>query len=66
LQIRIVFDLDAFVVGVEIYNVEVADLGDGKFVDELAALVVEVLVCLDGRDSLEGGFVVDVEGQLDV
>jgi hypothetical protein len=27
---------------------------------------VQVLVRLDGRDSLEGSFVVDEEGQLDV
>ena len=66
LQIRIVFNPDPFVVGVEIDDGEVADLGDGKLVDELAALVVQVLVRLDGRDSLEGSFVVDEEGQLDV
>lgn len=66
MQIRIVFNLDPFVVGVEVDDVEVADLGDGKLVDELAALVVQVLVRLDGRDSLEGSFVVDEEGQLDV
>jgi len=66
LQIRIVFNLDPFVVGVEVDDGEVADLGDGKLVDELAALVVQVLVRLDGRDSLEGSFVVDEEGQLDV
>jgi len=66
LQIRIVFNIDPFVVGVEVDDVEVADLGDGKLVDELAALVVQVLVRLDGRDSLEGSFVVDEEGQLDV
>ena len=66
MQIRIVFNIDPFVVGVEVDDVEVADLGDGKLVDELAALVVQVLVRLDGRDSLEGSFVVDEEGQLDV
>lgn len=66
MQIRIVFNLDPFVVGVEVDDGEVADLGDGKLVDELAALVVQVLVRLDGRDSLEGSFVVDEEGQLDV
>jgi len=66
LQIRIVFNIDPFVVGVEVDDVEVADLGDGKLVDELAALDVQVLVRLDGRDSLEGSFVVDEEGQLDV
>ena len=66
MQIRIVFNLDPLVVGVEVDNGEVADLGDGKLVDELAALVVQVLVRLDGRDSLEGSFVVDEEGQLDV
>ena len=66
MQIRIVFNLDPFVVGVEVDDVEVADLGDGKLVDELAALVVQVLMRLDGRDSLEGSFVVDEEGQLDV
>lgn len=66
MQIRIVFNLDPFVVGVEVDDVEVADLGDGKLVDELAALVVQVLVRLDGRDSLEGSLVVDEEGQLDV
>lgn len=66
MQIRIVFNLDPFVVGVEVDDVEVADLGDGKLVDELAALDVQVLVRLDGRDSLEGSFVVDEEGQLDV
>ena len=66
MQIRIVFNLDPFVVGVEVDNGEVADLGDCKLVDELAALVVQVLVRLDGRDSLEGSFVVDEEGQLDV
>lgn len=66
MQIRIVFNLDPLVVGVEVDDGEVADLGDGKLVDELAALVVQVLVRLDGRDSLEGSFVVDEEGQLDV
>ena len=66
MQIRIVFNLDPLVVGVKVDNGEVADLGDGKLVDELAALVVQVLVRLDGRDSLEGSFVVDEEGQLDV
>ena len=66
MEIRIVFNLDPFVVGVEVDDGEVADLGDGKLVDELAALVVQVLVRLDGRDSLEGSFVVDEEGQLDV
>lgn len=66
MQIRIVFNLDPFVVGVEVDDGEVADLGDGKLVDELATLVVQVLVRLDGRDSLEGSFVVDEEGQLDV
>lgn len=66
MQIRIVFNIDPFVVGVEVDDVEVADLGDGKLVDELAALDVQVLVRLDGRDSLEGSFVVDEEGQLDV
>ena len=66
MQIRIVFNLDPFVVGVEVDDGEVADLGDGKLVDELAALVVQVLMRLDGRDSLEGSLVVDEEGQLDV
>ena len=66
MQIRIVFNLDPLVVGVEVDDGEVADLGDGKLVDELATLVVQVLVRLDGRDSLEGSFVVDEEGQLDV
>lgn len=66
MQIRIVFNLDPLVVGVEVDDGEVADLGDGKLVDELAALVVQVLVRLDGRDSLEGSVVVDEEGQLDV
>ena len=66
MEIRIVFNLDPFVVGVEVDDGEVADLGNGKLVDELAALVVQVLVRLDGRDSLEGSFVVDEEGQLDV
>lgn len=66
MQIRIVFNLDPLVVGVEVDDGEVADLGDGKLVDELAALVVQVLVRLDGRDSFEGSFVVDEEGQLDV
>jgi hypothetical protein len=66
LQIRIVFDFDAFVVGVEVNDGEVADLGNVELVDELATLVVEVLVRLDRRDSFEGRFVVDVEGQLDV
>ena len=66
MQIRIVFNLDPLVVGVKVDDGEVADLGDGKLVDELAALVVQVLVRLDGRDSLEGSFVVDEEGQLDV
>ena len=66
LQIRIVINPDPFVVGVEIDDGEVADLGDGRIVDELTAQVVQVLVRLDGRDSFEGSFVVDEEGQLDV
>ena len=66
LQIRIVFNPDPFVVGVEIDDGEVADLGDGRIVDELTAQVVQVLVRLDGRDSFEGSFVVDEKGQLDV
>ena len=66
LQIRIVFNLDSFVFRVKVNDVELADFGDSSLVDELAALIVKVLVSLDGWDSLEGGLVVDFEGQFDV
>jgi len=40
LQIRIIFNLDSFVVRVKVDNVELADLWNGTLVDELSALVV--------------------------
>jgi hypothetical protein len=66
LQIRIIFEDEAFVVGVKVDDYELADFGDCKFVDELSALVVKIFVRLDSWDSFEGGVVVDSEGQLDI
>jgi len=66
LEVRVIFDLDSFVFGVEVDDVELADFGDSAFVDQLSALVVEVLEGLDCWDAFERSLVVDFEGQFDV
>lgn len=66
LEVRVVFDLDLFVVRVDVGKVYLDSLVNSSFVADISGLLLEVLVGLNVGDSLNDGVIVVVKRNLDL